>query len=216
MDANLELGLPADARDYSTGAQMLVDLGVRSIRLLTNNPAKVDGLAGFGVESRRVPLPVRSPPDNLRYLAAKRDRLGHKIDNLPPNGAGPAAPVRRRAGVSGAGRPARTTVDAAGLSLAIAATRWHADITDALIERAAAAAVACGIDDPLVLRVAGRGRAAGGRGRAGPQHDAVVCLGAVIRGGTPHFEYVCDAVTAGAHPGGAGRRHPGRQRRTHL
>jgi len=92
VDANLELGLPADAREYSTGAQILADLGVRSIRLLTNNPAKVGGLSGFGVEvAGRVPLPVAPNPQNLRYLIAKRDRLGHQIDGLPTAG-GPAPP----------------------------------------------------------------------------------------------------------------------------
>jgi 3,4-dihydroxy 2-butanone 4-phosphate synthase / GTP cyclohydrolase II len=83
VDANLELGLPADAREYSTGAQMLADLGVRSLRLLTNNPAKLAGLSGFGIEvTGRVSLPVAATEDNLRYLIAKRDRLGHQLDNL--------------------------------------------------------------------------------------------------------------------------------------
>jgi 3,4-dihydroxy 2-butanone 4-phosphate synthase / GTP cyclohydrolase II len=84
VDANIDLGLPVDAREYSTGAQMLADLEVRSLRLLTNNPAKVRGLSGFGIEvTGRVSLPVTPTPDNLRYLMAKRDRLGHQIDNLP-------------------------------------------------------------------------------------------------------------------------------------
>jgi 3,4-dihydroxy 2-butanone 4-phosphate synthase/GTP cyclohydrolase II len=84
VDANLELGLPADAREYSTGAQILADLGVRSVRLLTNNPAKVTGLSGFGIEvAGRVALPVTPTPENLRYLTVKRDRLGHLIDGLP-------------------------------------------------------------------------------------------------------------------------------------
>jgi 3,4-dihydroxy 2-butanone 4-phosphate synthase/GTP cyclohydrolase II len=83
VDANLELGLPADAREYSTGAQMLADLGVRSLRLLTNNPAKMRGLSGFGIEvTGRVSLPVAATEDNLRYLIAKRDRLGHQLGNL--------------------------------------------------------------------------------------------------------------------------------------
>src|SRR6266852_607925 len=78
VDANLELGLPADAREYSTGAQMLADLGVRSLRLLTNNPAKVRGLSGFGIEvAGRVWLRNSPTPENLRYLTVKRDRLGH-------------------------------------------------------------------------------------------------------------------------------------------
>jgi 6,7-dimethyl-8-ribityllumazine synthase len=99
--------------------------------------------------------------------------------------------------VSGAGRPGAEAVDAAGLSLAIAATRWHPQITDALTERAVAAARACGIGQPLVLRVAGAVELPVVAAELARRHDAVVCLGAVIRGGTPHFEYVCDAVTAG-------------------
>jgi 3,4-dihydroxy 2-butanone 4-phosphate synthase/GTP cyclohydrolase II len=84
VDANLELGLPADARDYSIGAQMLADAGARSVRLLTNNPAKVAGLAACGIEVRSmVSLPVSPTPENLRYLTAKRDRLGHRIAGLP-------------------------------------------------------------------------------------------------------------------------------------
>jgi 3,4-dihydroxy 2-butanone 4-phosphate synthase / GTP cyclohydrolase II len=98
VDANLELGLPADAREYSTGAQMLADLGVRSLRLLTNNPAKLTGLLGFGIEvTGRVSLPVAATEDNLRYLIAKRDRLGHQLDNLVlPNATPPPAPGRER------------------------------------------------------------------------------------------------------------------------
>jgi len=94
VDANLELGLPADAREYSTGAQMLADLGVRSLRLLTNNPAKMAGLSGFGIEvTGRVSLPVAATEDNLRYLIAKRDRLGHQLDNLfIPDASAPVVP----------------------------------------------------------------------------------------------------------------------------
>jgi 3,4-dihydroxy 2-butanone 4-phosphate synthase/GTP cyclohydrolase II len=93
VDANLDLGLPVDAREYSTGAQILGDLGVEALRLLTNNPAKVAGLAGFGIKvSERVSLPVAVTPDNVRYLMAKRDRLGHLLDGLPP-AAAPAGPA---------------------------------------------------------------------------------------------------------------------------
>ncbi len=70
--------------------------------------------------------------------------------------------------MSGQGRPQLATVDATGLTLAIAATRWHAEITDSLVERAVAAARACGIAGPAVVRVAGRRRAAGRGGRTGP------------------------------------------------
>ena len=83
VDANLELGLPADAREYSNAAQMLLDLGARSIRVLTNNPAKLTGLEGFGLRVLgRVPMPVVVTEHNRRYLTVKRDRLGHRIDGL--------------------------------------------------------------------------------------------------------------------------------------
>jgi len=108
VDANLELGLPADAREYSTGAQMLADLGVRSLRLLTNNPAKLRGLSGFGIEvTGRVSLPVAATADNLRYLIAKRDRLGHQLDNLRiPNGTPRPEPPARPAGPAAPAAPA--------------------------------------------------------------------------------------------------------------
>ena len=81
LDANLELGLPADARDYGTGAQILVDLGIHSMRLLSNNPAKRAGLEGYGLRiTGRQPLPVHANPENLRYLQTKRDRMGHDLD----------------------------------------------------------------------------------------------------------------------------------------
>ncbi len=99
--------------------------------------------------------------------------------------------------MSGAGRPDPATVDAAGLTLAIAVTRWHAEITDSLAERAVAAAKECGVDDPLLVRVPGAVELPVVAAELARGHDAVVCLGAVIRGGTPHFEYVCDAVTYG-------------------
>jgi 3,4-dihydroxy 2-butanone 4-phosphate synthase/GTP cyclohydrolase II len=82
VDANLELGLPVDAREYSVAGQLLDDLGVRSVRLLTNNPAKVDALAAHGFGVTRIPLPPLTTPHNLRYLTTKRDRLGHQLDTL--------------------------------------------------------------------------------------------------------------------------------------
>jgi 6,7-dimethyl-8-ribityllumazine synthase len=99
--------------------------------------------------------------------------------------------------VSGAGRPDGQVVDAAGLRVAIAATRWHAEITDQLVDRALAAARACGIGEPRVVRVPGAVELPVVAAELARSHDAVACLGAVIRGGTPHFDYVCDAVTYG-------------------
>ncbi|MGH3344766.1 MAG: bifunctional 3,4-dihydroxy-2-butanone-4-phosphate synthase/GTP cyclohydrolase II [Carbonactinosporaceae bacterium] len=90
VDANLELGLPADARDYGIGAQLLADLGVKSVRLVTNNPAKLAGLEEHGLSVLgRVPLPVAATPHNLRYLRTKRDRLGHELPDLDDPDDGP-------------------------------------------------------------------------------------------------------------------------------
>ncbi|MHC5256836.1 bifunctional 3,4-dihydroxy-2-butanone-4-phosphate synthase/GTP cyclohydrolase II [Streptomyces sp. UC4497] len=80
LDANLELGLPADARDYAAGAQILGDLGVRSLRLMTNNPDKTDALTRHGLKvTEREPMPVTAGEHNLRYLRTKRDRMGHDL-----------------------------------------------------------------------------------------------------------------------------------------
>jgi len=85
VDANTELGFPVDAREYSTGAQILADLGIGSLRLLTNNPDKIKGLADFGLKvTGTVSLPVSATPHNLRYLIAKRDRLGHLLELSEP------------------------------------------------------------------------------------------------------------------------------------
>jgi 3,4-dihydroxy 2-butanone 4-phosphate synthase/GTP cyclohydrolase II len=80
VEANLALGFPADLRDYGIGAQILVDLGARKLKLITNNPKKVVGLRGYGLEiSERVPLVIRPNAVNSRYLETKRDKLGHLI-----------------------------------------------------------------------------------------------------------------------------------------
>ena len=99
--------------------------------------------------------------------------------------------------MSGEGRPAGEVIDAAGLRLAIVATRWHAAITDTLVDRAVAAARASGVTEPLVVRVPGAIELPVVAAELARRYDAVACLGAVIRGGTPHFDYVCDSVTYG-------------------
>jgi len=81
VDANLALGFPADSREYGIGAQILADLGVSEMRLLTNNPTKYGGLEGFNLTIvERVPLVGETTEENLRYLETKRDRMGHLID----------------------------------------------------------------------------------------------------------------------------------------
>ena len=99
--------------------------------------------------------------------------------------------------MSGEGRPDGRPLDATGLRLAIAATHWHEEITGALLDRALAAAAACGVTGPTVVRVPGAIELPVVAAELAARHDAVACLGAVIRGGTPHFDYVCDAVTYG-------------------
>jgi 3,4-dihydroxy 2-butanone 4-phosphate synthase/GTP cyclohydrolase II len=80
VEANLELGFPADARDWGIGNQILADLGLTTIRILTNNPKKLTGLDGFGLTVvEQVPIEVPPNAENARYLAAKRDKLGHRL-----------------------------------------------------------------------------------------------------------------------------------------
>lgn len=85
VDANLKLGFPADLRDYGIGAQILKDLGVRKIRLMTNNPRKIKGLEGYGLEVvERVPIQMKENEDNTKYLHTKQAKLGHllKFDDV--------------------------------------------------------------------------------------------------------------------------------------
>ena len=101
--------------------------------------------------------------------------------------------------MSGSGSPADAQIDGSGRRLAIVATRWHSEVTDALLDGAVAAARECGVYDVALHRAPGafelpvvaQALAASGR------YDGVVCLGVVVRGGTPHFDYVCRAVTDG-------------------
>jgi 3,4-dihydroxy 2-butanone 4-phosphate synthase / GTP cyclohydrolase II len=83
VDANTSLGLPVDSREYGIGAQMLVDLGVTTMRILTNNPSKRGGLEGFGLTiTERVPIESAPNPENIEYLRTKRERMGHLLEGL--------------------------------------------------------------------------------------------------------------------------------------
>jgi 3,4-dihydroxy 2-butanone 4-phosphate synthase/GTP cyclohydrolase II len=83
VEANLELGLPSDSREYGIGAQILVDLGITTMRIITNNPSKYGGLEGFGLEiTERVPTIVVANPENIAYLRTKRDKMGHLLEGL--------------------------------------------------------------------------------------------------------------------------------------
>jgi 6,7-dimethyl-8-ribityllumazine synthase len=99
--------------------------------------------------------------------------------------------------VSGVGAPEERLPDASGLSVAVVATRWHEEIVDALVRAALRAAKDAGAAEPVVVRVPGAVELPVVAARLARRHDAVVALGVVIRGGTPHFEYVCKFVTEG-------------------
>lgn len=82
VQANIDLGFPADLRDYGLGAQILVDLGVKKMRLMTNNPKKIKGLEGYGLEVvERVPMEMELKPENTRYMNTKRDKMGHLLSS---------------------------------------------------------------------------------------------------------------------------------------
>jgi len=88
VEANEELGLPVDSREYGIGAQILVDLGVSHLRLMTNSPSKYHGISGFGLEiSERVKLPVGQTPQNTEYLKTKKNKMGHWIDGITDEAA---------------------------------------------------------------------------------------------------------------------------------
>jgi len=99
--------------------------------------------------------------------------------------------------VSGDGRPELVVPDAKNLRVGIVWTAWHSDLTDVLRERAVAVCRQAGTAEPTVVKVPGAVELAIVAQQLASDHDAVVALGVVVRGGTPHFEYVCDAVTAG-------------------
>ena len=202
VDANLKLGLPADARDYGIGAQILVDLGVRSMRLLTNNPAKRVGLDGYGLHIiERVPLPVRANAENIRYLMTKRDRMGHDLTGLEDFDE--ALPGEFGGAVSSSARQACPS-----LSRVLDAGSTHRRWRSSRARGTRPSAMPCSTGRAGSPRTPASpirpwcGCSAPSRSRSWHRlwpatHDAVVALGVVIRGETPHFDYVCDAVTQG-------------------
>ena len=96
VDANLELGLPIDSREYGIGAQILVDLGITTMRLMTNNPEKRSALEGFGLKVvERVPLEMEPTPENVAYLRTKRERMGHMIGPYGPPDVAPGLEAPR-------------------------------------------------------------------------------------------------------------------------
>ena len=174
VDANLDLGLPADARHYGAATQILKDLGVTSVRLMTNNPAKTEGLESYGVAvTERVALTPHPNDHNLAYLQTKRDRMGHVLPGLTLDGhldgARPARPPasRRRPSMSGEGSPTPKPIDCHDIRVAILAATWHEQVMDGLLAGAQRAMADFKRRGPGRRAGAGLVRAAGRREGAG-------------------------------------------------
>ncbi len=139
----------------------------------------------------------------MHYLRTKRERMGHDLPEDADicgehdDSAGPWTPFSR---LSGAGAPKldpEELGDVAGLRVAVVAAQWHAEVIDGLLEGTHRALKEAGLEAALVLRVPGAFELPVAARRLAASHDAVVALGVVVRGGTPHFEYVCQAATLG-------------------
>ena len=196
VDANLDLGLPADARHYGTATQVLRDLGVTNVRLMTNNPDKVDNLEDFGVRRRRAGRADAAP---------QRPQPGLPADQAGPDGPRHAQPrcrgsrARERSlSMAGHGAPDQEPIDCSDLRVAVVAASWHTQVMDGLLAGAERALADYRVQDARIVRVPGTFELpVVASALAAQGYDAVVALGVVIRGGTPHFDYVCNAATDG-------------------
>ena len=173
VDANLKLGLPADLRDYGIGAQILVDLGLTSIRILTNNPKKIRGLEGYGLcVTAQVPIEHMPNPHNEAYLRAKAERMGHTLHHqgltldeemLHASASGRRhEPTARRVAASG-GDATR------GDRFAIVVARFYEDLAERLVAGARAAFAEAGAPQADVFDVPGAFELPHGRAAAAPQ-----------------------------------------------
>ena len=200
VDANLELGLPVDSREYGIGAQILVDLGITTMRLITNNPAKYGGLEGFGLEIvERVPLGHGAEPREHPLPAHQARAHGppargpRGLDSVAPMGANSAGSraasgreLRRHAAcASRSSAAASTTSSPSGCSTGAGAASLRHGVAD---DDVTVAWVPGAFEIPLAAKALAPRRAT---------FDAVICLGAVIRGDTAHYEYVAGQCAAG-------------------
>ena len=185
VDANLKLGLPADLRDYGIGAQILVDLGLTSIRILTNNPKKIRGLEGYGLSvTAQVPIEHMPNPHNEAYLRAKKERMGHTLHHQGL--ALDEEMIREEHRAAMADR------------YAIVVGRFYEDLAEQLVSSARAVFEEAGgavdvfdVPGAYELPLAAKYCADSGR------YAGVAALGAVIRGETTHYDYVCGECARG-------------------
>ena len=209
VDANLKLGLPADLRDYGIGAQILVDLGLTSIRILTNNPKKIHGLEGYGLSvAEQVPIQSVPNPHNEEYLRAKRDKLGHILHHqgLPLDeelihdehrsdverealGASDRAERLRSCAAIGSAssRLRRDLLRGPRRAAGQRRRRGASPRTGSAPASVHTFEVPGAFELPLAAKLcAESGRFAG-----------VACLGVVIRGETDHYDFVCGEAARG-------------------
>ena len=192
VEANERLGLPADLRDYGIGAQILVDLGLSSIRILTNNPKKIRGLEGYGLSvSGQIPIEHAPNEHNQAYLRTKAERMGHTLHHQGLNLDEELLHSRAR--------PRRARAAPAVTTFAIAVARFYEDLAERLVAGASARFAEDGHTDVEVFDVPGAFElplAASYAARSG-RFAGVACLGAVIRGDTDHYEHVCAETARG-------------------
>lgn len=201
VEANLKLGFPDDARDYTIGTQILVDLGIRQIRLLTNNPLKVYGLAGYNLEIvERVPIEIEPTKFDAFYLKTKKRNGSYVTRSLIFHKEG-LGKLRYRIRRINQMNKVEGKLVANGAKIGIVAARFNEFIVSKLVSGAEDALLRHDVnaDDITVAWVPGafeipviaKKMAASGK------YDAVICLGAVIRGATSHYDYVCNEVSKG-------------------
>ena len=210
VDANLELGFAPDMRDYGIGAQILADLGLTSIRVLTNNPRKIVGIEAFGLTvTEEVPIEVAPQEHNVDYLRTKRDKLGHRLhhqhlrlDATPRPAEPPVSVSVETHGDGTLASPGARVLGAeplpAGARVAVVVSRYHSHVTQRLLDGALEAARARGAEVDVILSPGAfeLGILSLEAARTG-RYAGVAALGCVIRGETTHYDYVCSECARG-------------------